>query len=153
MSTGQYAVGENRGFQILTILIIVGLLSVVAIPRYIDTRRDMQREAQVTVAHNYIRALHGALTVNSANHYLRGAEWVVDGEELMERLEDGRGMPKSMRYADNVWTDVESGLKWEFTRASDKLPPRIKRVHQRLPPEPWEMEPIRRVSRTSLPES
>jgi hypothetical protein len=153
MSTGQYAVGENRGLQVLTILIIVGLLAVVAIPRYIDTRRDMQREAQVTVAHNYIRALHSALTVNTANHYLRGTEWVEDGEELMERLEDGRGMPKSMRYVDNVWTDVETGLKWKFNKASGKLPPRIKRVPQRLPPEPWEMEPIGRVSKISLPES
>ena len=153
MSTGQYAVGENRGFQILTILIILGLLSVVAIPRYIDSRRDMQREAQETVAHNYIRALHSALAVNTANHYLRGAEWVEDGEELMERLEDGRGMPKSMRYADDVWTDVETGLKWEFKKASGKLPPQIKRVPQMLPPEAWEMEPIGRVSKTSLPDS
>ena len=153
MSTGQYAVGENRGFQILAILIILALLSVVAIPRYIDTRRDMQREAQVTVAHNYMRALHSALTVNTANHYLRGAEWVGDGEELMERLEDGRSMPKSMSYADNVWTDEETGLKWEFNKAAGKFPPRIKRVPQRLPPEPWEMEPIGRVSKTSLPES
>jgi hypothetical protein len=153
MNTGQYAVGENRGFQILAILIIVGLLSVIAIPRYIDTRRDMRLEARVTVAHNYIRALHSALAVNTANHYLRGAEWVESGEELMERLEEGRGMPKSMRYADNVWTDAETGLKWEFNRASGKLPPRIKRVAQRLPPEPWEMEPIGRVSRTALPGS
>jgi len=146
-------VGENRGFQILTILIIVGLLSVVAIPRYIDTRRDVKREARMTVAHNYIRALHSALAVNTANHYLRGAEWVDDGVELMERLEEGRGMPKNMRYADNVWTDTETGLKWEFNKATGKSPPRIKRVAQRLPPESWEMEPIGRVSRTSLPGS
>ena len=54
---------------------------------------------------------------------------------------------------DNVWTDVETGLKWKFNKASGKLPPRIKRVPQRLPPEPWEMEPIGRVSKISLPES
>ena len=143
--------GENRGFEILTILIIVGLLSVVAIPRYIDTRRDMKREARMTVAHNYVRALHSALALNTANHYLSGAEWVEDGEALMERLEEGRGMPKNMHYADNVWTDMETGMKWEFSKADGKSPPRIKRVAQRLPPESWEMEPIGRVSQTSLP--
>ena len=89
MRMGEYAVDEYRGtglLQVIAILIILGLLSVVAIPRYIETRENRQREVQEAEAHGYIRALHNVLTLNTANHYLRGEEWVEDGEELMGLL-------------------------------------------------------------------
>lgn len=146
--------GEYRGFsvtQMVVIVIILGLLSVVAVPRFVDMRRDRQREAGEEAAHGYIRALHGVLTVQVANHYLRGAKWVEDGEELMEGLGQGWKMPRGMHYADNVWTDQKTGLQWQFHKASDRLPPRIRRVQQRVPPETWEMEPIRQVRHTQDP--
>lgn len=156
MRTGEYAVDEYKGFplvQLMAILIVLGLLSVVAIPRYIDTQQDRHQEAREVAAHSYIRALHSVLTVNTANHYLRGTEWVENGEELMGLLEQGWKMPKGMRYADNVWIDERTGMKWEFTKASDRSPPRIKRVQQRPPPETWEMEPIGQGSQTPPPKS
>lgn len=156
MRTGEYAVDEYRGIpliQLIAILVILGLLSVVAIPRYIDTRNDRHQEAREVAAHSYMRALHSALTVNTANHYLRGAEWVDDGEKLMGLLEEGWKMPQGMHYHDNVWIDEKTGMKWEFNKASQRLPPRIKRVQQRPPPEAWEMEPIGKRSQTAPPKS
>jgi hypothetical protein len=156
MRMGEHAVGEYQGnglLQVIAILIILGLLSVVAIPRYIETREDRRREAQEAEAHGYIRSLHNALTLNTANHYLRGVEWVEDGEELMGLLEEGWVMPQGMRYRDNVWTDERTGLVWEFKEASNRFPPRIRRTEQRLPSEAWDMEPIGQVSQTSPPNS
>jgi len=153
MRTGEYVLGDSRGLQLLTILIILALLSVVAIPRYMDFRSDRQREVEEAAAHSYIRALNSVLTVNSANHELRGAAWVHDGEELMELLGEGGKMPPGMRYADNVWIDEKTGLQWEFEESSNEMPPRIRRVQQRPPPEVWEMEPIGQVPNTSPPKS
>ena len=156
MRMGEHAVGEYEGtglLQVIAILIILGLLSVVAIPRYIETREDRQREAQEAEAHGYIRALHNVLTLNTANHYLRGEEWVEDGEKLMRLLEEGWVMPRGMRYEDNVWTDETTGLVWEFIEASNRLPPRIRRIEQRPPSEAWDMEPIGQASQTSPPTS
>ena len=156
MRMGEQAVGEYSGMgllQVLVVLIILGLLSVVAIPRYIETRQERQREAEEAEAHGYIRALHSVLTLNTSNHYLRGTEWVEDGEALMELLQEGRVMPEGMRYEDNVWTDERTGLVWEFKAATNQLPPRIRRMEQRLPSDAWDMEPIGRVSQGSLPKS
>jgi len=144
---------DKRQFQLITILIILGLLSVVAIPRYIGIGRDEQREAQEGAAHGYIRALNNVLTVHMSNHYLRGEEWVEDGEELMELLQEGWRMPEGMRYVDNAWIDEKTGVRWEFKQASDHLPPRIKRVEQQPTPDTWEMEPIGQGSPRSPPES
>jgi len=156
MRMNEHAVGEYRGtglLQVIAILIILGLLSVVAIPRYIETREDRRREAQEAEARGYIRALHNVLTLNTANHYLRGVEWVEDGEELMGLLEEGWVMPHGMRYRDNVWTDEGTGLVWELEEASNRLPPRIRRIEQRPPSEAWDMEPIGHASQTSPPKS
>jgi hypothetical protein len=156
MTTGEHAVGEYKGtglLQVIAILIILGLLSVVAIPRYIETREDRLREAQEAEAHGYVRALHNVLAHNTANHYLRGVEWVEDGEELMRLLEEGWVMPRGMRYKDNVWTDERTGLVWEFKEATNRLPPRIRRIEQRPPSEAWDMEPIGQASQISPPKS
>ncbi len=156
MRMGEISADEYRStalLQILAILIILGLLLVVAIPRFVDTRRDRLQEAEEAEAHSFMRALHGVLTVNTANHYLRGVKWVQNGETLMGLLEEDRAMPEGMRYADNVWTDKRTGLQWEFKGASGRLPPRIRRVEQRLPPENWEMEPIVRGAQSRSPDS
>lgn len=153
MRMGEQVLGDTRGLQLITILIILGLLSVVALPRYLDFRSDRQREVEEVAANSYIRALHSVLAVNVANHHLRGAAWVDDGEELMKLLEEGWEMPQGMHYADNVWIDEKTGLQWEFLKASSQLPPRLRRVEQRPPPEAWEMEPISQVPQTSSPKS
>lgn len=156
MRMGEYTVDEYKGFpliQLIAIAIVLGLLSVVAIPRYMDTRNDQYREAMEVAAHSYIRALHSVIAVNTANHYLRGTAWVQDGEELMGLLEERWKMPQDMRYEDNVWVDEKTGMKWAFERASNRLPPRIKRVEDRPPPETWEMEPIGRQPQGLPPKS
>jgi type II secretory pathway pseudopilin PulG len=144
---------DKRQFQLTTILIILGLLSVVAIPRYMGTGREEQPEVQYGAAQSYIRALNNVLTAHTSNHYLRGEEWVEDGKELMELLAEGWKMPEGMRYVDNAWIDEKTGVRWEFSRASDQLPPRIRRVEQMPPAESLEMEPIGQGPPRSPPES
>ncbi len=153
---GGYAAEEYEGsalLQILSIVIVLGLLSVVAIPRYIETKHERQRAAEAAEARGFIRSLHSVLTANTADHYLRGTAWVQNGEELMALLGNGRAMPKGMKYADNVWTDEKLGLQWAFDKASGLLPPRVKRIEHRPPPESWDMEPIGRIPRKSPPHS
>lgn len=155
VGTGAGSAGEYEGRllpQIVAILIALGLLSAVAIPRYFDARRDRQREAQEAEARGFIRVLHGVLSLNAADHYLKGTEWVKTGEELMGLLPAGADMPRGMRYSENLWTDGRTGLAWEFHEASDRLPPRIRRVGQGVPPEKWEIEPLDRGPETPPPE-
>lgn len=146
MSVGESVVSEVKVstlIQIVTLLFALGLLSVVAATRYIDAKRNQQQEVEEAEAHGYLRALHGVLTKHTADHYLEGAEWVRNGEDLMGRLEEeGLAMPPGMRYAENRWIDERTGLTWEFQEAAGRLPPRIRRVEQRPSLEKWEMEPI-----------
>jgi hypothetical protein len=156
MRAGEHAVGEYMGStmtQIVAILIALSLLSVVAIPRYMEEKRAREQEARVAEAHEFMRALHVALSLHVAGHYLRGTEWVRNGEELMELLEEGWAMPEGMRYSNNLWIDERTGVAWEFKASSDRLPPRIRRLEQRPPPETLEIEPIEHVNQGSFPET
>jgi hypothetical protein len=146
MRMAEHAVTEYRAstlIQIVTLLFALGLLSVVAVTRYMDSKRDRQQEVEEAEAHGYMRALHGVLAHHTADHHVRAIAWVKDGKELMERLgEKGVAMPSGMRYADNHWFDENTGLTWQFRKASGLLPPRIRRVEPSPSPENWNMEPI-----------
>jgi hypothetical protein len=146
MRMGEHVAAEYKVstlIQIVTLLFALGLLSVVAVTRYMDAKKDKREETEEAEAHGYIRALHGALAHHAAEHHLRGVAWVKDGEELMERLgEEGVGMPSGMRYADNHWFDENTNLAWQFQRASGLLPPRIRRVEPSPSPESRDVEPI-----------
>ncbi|MEW6443847.1 MAG: prepilin-type N-terminal cleavage/methylation domain-containing protein [bacterium] len=115
--------GKNKGFtliELVMIIVILGILSVVAIPRYLN----MQSEAKEAAAKGYIGALNSALTIHVADHYLRGTAWVADGAALMNLLESGSSMPSGMSYAANVWS-VDDEETWQFVAATDTSPPLI----------------------------
>jgi len=118
---------RNRGFtliELVMILFILGILSVVAVPRYVD----MQREVQASGAQSFMCRLNGALAAHVSEHYVQGTEWVRSGEELMRLVKDGPGMPDGMTYENETWTVHGAGMIWRFEAASDGSAPRIVRL-------------------------
>ena len=114
----------NKGFtliELVMIIVILGILAVVAVPRYIN----MQTEAREAAAESYIGALNSALSAHTADHYLRGTEWVADGTEAMDLLEEGSDMPDGMSHSNGTWTLEGSDKKWTFVKATDESAPRI----------------------------
>lgn len=114
----------NKGFtliELVMIIVILGILSVVAIPRYIN----MQQEASEAAAGGYIGAVNSALVTHIADHYLKGTAWVRDGEAAMALLEEGSTMPENMSFKDNVWSVEGMTYQYQFKAADDKNPPRI----------------------------
>lgn len=114
----------NKGFtliELVMIIVILGILAVVAIPRYID----MQQEARQAAAEGYIGALNSALTAHVADHYLRGTKWVDNGDKLMDLLEEGSAMPGGMSYNKGKWTVEGMDESFTFVKADDDSPPKI----------------------------
>ena len=112
----------NKGFtliELVIVIVILGILSVVAIPRYVN----MQKEAQAAASEGYIGALSSALTMHAADHYMRATAWVADGDATMKLLDEASSMPKGMTYSKNVWSMDGSKDTFEFKAATDTSPP------------------------------
>ena len=114
----------NKGFtliELVMIIVILGILAVVAVPRYIN----MQTEAREAAAESYIGALNSAMSAHTADHYVRGTDWVKNGDEAMELLEGGSEMPDGLSYKGGEWTLEGSDKKWKFSKATDDVAPKI----------------------------
>ena len=121
---------RKKGFsfiELVMIIVILGILAVVAIPRHIDFQQEVQRESKEMAAIKYIGSLHDALATHVADHYLRGTEWVRAGEDVIVLLDEGIEMPPGMQYKNNTWIEPETGIQWEFIQATDISTPRIVR--------------------------
>lgn len=116
----------NKGFtliELVMIIVILGILSVVAIPRYID----MQKEAQQAAAEGYIGAVSSALTTHVADHYLRDTKWVANAKAATALLEAGSTMPEGMKLKGDTWTVDGMDEQFKFQAATDTTPPAIVR--------------------------
>ncbi len=116
----------NKGFtliELVMIIVILGILSVVAIPRYIN----MQSEAREASGEAYIGALNSAISNHIADHYLRGTAYVKDAKEATALLEKNSKMPDGMTLKDTVWSVDGGSYKYTFVKAKDSDPPRIDR--------------------------
>ena len=118
---------RNRGFtliELLMILLVLVILSVVAVPRYIN----IQREVQEAGAQEFMCKLNSALAAHIGEHYVKGTEWVKNGEELMGLIKDGPGMPEGMTYESDTWTVYGADVSWRFEPADGRSPPSILRT-------------------------
>ena len=118
---------QKQGFtliELVMILLILVILSVVAVPRYIN----IQREVQEASALEFMYRLNGALAAHISEHYVQGTEWVKNGEELMGLIKDGHRMPEGMTFKNDAWVVHGAGLSWRFEAAEDLSPPGIVRV-------------------------
>jgi prepilin-type N-terminal cleavage/methylation domain-containing protein len=118
---------RNRGFtliELVMILLILVVLSVVAVPRYIN----MQREVQESGAQEFMCNLNSDLAAHISEHYVKGTEWVKNGEELMGLGKEGPEMPEGMTYENDTWTVCGAGMSWKFEAAADPSPRGIVRV-------------------------
>jgi len=114
----------NKGFtliELVMIIVILGILAVVAIPRYIN----MQTEAREAAAEAYIGALNSALSSHTADHYVRDTAWVKNGDEAMDLLQEGSEMPDGLTFNNDTWTLEGSDKTWKFSKATDDSSPRI----------------------------
>ncbi len=121
---------KERAFtlvELVMVLFIVGILSVVAVPRYID----IQKEVQETEALEYVCALRAALAEHVVAHYRHGVPWVKDGEALMKLVRDPAAMPEGMTYENDTWIAHGAGRAWRFEGAAGESPPRIVRVREK----------------------
>jgi hypothetical protein len=109
---------------IITTVLVVGILSLVAIPRYMETQKGVHEYA----ARVYIDSLNTELLMREADHYLIGVDWVKSGEEVMKLLRDRDEMPDGMMYANDTWTLKSSNLRWVFKKATENAPARIEVV-------------------------
>lgn len=118
---------RKQGFtliELVMILLVLGILSVVAVPRYIN----MQREVQEAGAQEFMCALNSTLAAHIGEHYLQGTEWVKSGEELMKLTKEAPEMPEGMTYENDTWTLYVARMSWKLEAATDQSPPRIVRT-------------------------
>jgi MSHA pilin protein MshA len=118
---------RNQGFtliELVMILLILVILSVVAVPRYIN----IQREVQESGAQEFMCKLNSDLAAHIGEHYVKGTEWVKNGEELMGLSKEGPEMPEGMTYENDTWTLYGAGMSWKFQAAADPSPPGIVRT-------------------------
>jgi len=115
---------ETRRFtpiEMIMIVVILGILAVVAVPRYIT----MQNDARAAAAEAYIGTLNSALSSHATDHYLRGIAWVKNGREAMALLRPDDEMPDGLSFSNDVWVLEGSDKSWKFFGATGDSSPRL----------------------------
>ena len=118
---------RNQGFtliELVMILLILVILSVVAVPRYIN----IQREVQASGAQEFMCKLNSSLAAHIGEHYAQGTEWVKNGEELMTLIKDTTEMPEGMTYENDTWIMHGANMSWKYEAATEQSAPRIVRT-------------------------
>jgi len=106
------------------IIFIVGILSMVAVPKY-NRSLPRQKAPPDLASLEYMRNLSQALRIHMQDHVQQGRDGVNSGDEAMKLLGKKIHMPEGMIYCDNVWSGEGSGMKWEFQAGGQGSAPRI----------------------------
>jgi len=121
---------DRRGFtliELVMIIVILGLLAIVAVPRYIDLRERALQSAGL----GCVSAMQSALSLHIADHHLKGTPWVKSGQQLMDELmEESSEVPEGVVYdaqKDRWFLKEQPDHYAQFLPADDAqgLPPRI----------------------------
>lgn len=78
--------GNSKGFtliELIIIIVILGILAAVAIPKYID----MRQQAADSSARGILGGLRGAVTVVYANRVIRSSADPIDMKEVLDNVQ------------------------------------------------------------------
>ena len=113
---------DEKGFtliEIIVVIIILGILSVIAIPKYLDLRAD----AEKGVAKGVTAALRGQIAISHAR-YLMDNTQVYDATTIADIETDGVTMSSG---AGTIEAEFESlnTYEWTYTARNGTTPARV----------------------------
>ena len=116
---------DERGFtlvELIVIIIILGILSVVAIPKYLDLRAD----AEAGVAKGVTGALRGSVAILHAKYLIAGSTYGISGVTTGVETEDITLASAGTRITATFTTSGNS-YTWGYadTSTSDDIPARV----------------------------
>ncbi len=116
-------VRNQRGFtliEMIIVIVILGILAVVAIPRY----RDMQTEAAVAQANGVYGAAQAATAINFANNLAKGtSSYITTGATLLGAMDgtpDGWDTDPSGDATTKVIKATINGTEYKITVTTDE---------------------------------
>ncbi len=115
---------NKKGFtlvELIMIIVILGILAAVAIPKYIDMKRD----AELSVAHGITGALQGAIAMLHARYLLKGTDYDYSALDVINQV-SRQGVTLSAAES-TITATLSNGdtFTWIYTDNSDSNPAEI----------------------------
>ena len=115
---------NEKGFtliELVVIIVILGILSVIAVPKYLD----LKSEAELGTAKGVTAALRGAIAINHARYLMNGTDYNattiadnIETEDITVAATNATGSITATFPSTNVYT-------WTYTVRSDNTPAKV----------------------------